>query len=364
VTGTLILAGGGTGGHVFPLLAVADALRELDPQLRLLFVGTARGMEKRLVPERGYALELLPVLPLRGAGPVGALRALFRAAELVPSSVHLLRQTRARGVLSIGGYAAVPMTLAAVSQGLPLGVIEPNSVPGLANVLAAPFADRAYLAFEEAEMRFSPAQVRMLGVPIRRGFSLAPFSKRPGERLRILVLGGSQGSKALNESVPRAMGLISGQIDIRHQAGAGHAAEVTAQYESVLSGKSSDLTFDVTPFIEDMQGALAWAHVVVGRAGASAVSELLAVGRPSILVPYPFASGDHQRLNALAVERGKAGICIESRAATPPRIAREIQDLITDEARLGRMAQAAARLGRSQAAVAIANDFLSLLKGA
>jgi len=362
VSGTLVLAGGGTGGHVFPLLAVAEAFKELEPSLRLVFVGTARGMEQRLVPARGYELELLPVLPLRGGGLAQAGRALLRAGGLVPACLRLFERLQVRGVLSIGGYAAGPMTLAAYLRGLPLGLIEPNSVPGLANRLAAPFTERAYLAFPEAEQDFAPDQIRAFGVPIRQGFEAREYPRRvPGTPRRILVLGGSQGSKALNETVPDAIASLSGPLFVRHQSGPATAPLVMDRYQAA-QGKNPELSFEVLPFIEDMPEALASAELVIGRSGASAVSELLAVGRPSLLVPYPFASGDHQKINALSLEREGAAICLPSEEASAVRLSHEIERLLGDEALLWRMAEAARRLGRGQAARAIAKDFISLLR--
>lgn len=362
MNGTLVLSGGGTGGHVFPLLAVAEAFRELDPSLRLVFVGTARGMEQRLVPARGYHLELLPVLPLRGGGLVQAGHALLRAGGLVPACFALFERLQVRGVLSIGGYAAGPMTLAAYLRGLPLGLIEPNSVPGLANRLAAPFTDRAYLAFPEAEQDFNPGQVRAFGVPIRQGFEACSYPRRvPGSPRRILVLGGSQGSKALNETVPEAIAALSGPLFVRHQSGADTAPLVTERYQAAQK-QNPELSFEVLPFIEDMPGALASAELVIGRSGASAVSELLAVGRPSLLVPYPFAAGDHQRINARSLERAGAAICLPSAEATAERLFAEIDRLLKDDGLLSAMAEAATQRGRSQAAQAIAKDFINLLR--
>lgn len=351
---TLVMAGGGTGGHVFPMVAVAHALQRLRPDARIVFVGTDRGMETRVVPEQGFELELLEVLPIRGGGLSGAVAGVLQAARSIPASRALLRRLEARAVFSIGGYAAGPVSLAARTLGLPVALMEPNSVIGLANQLIAPFVQRAYTAFRITESRFAPAVVRATGVPLRDGFEPRPYPERRGAH-RILVLGGSQGAKTLNEAVPRALSRVGAPLAIVHQCGRAHAAAVEALYAE-LGMKS----VEVVPFIDDMPAALARAELVVSRSGAGAVSEICAVGRPSVLVPYPFAAGDHQRVNAEALEQAGAAVCIVAAEATPERLAQSVEGLLADATVLPRMAEAATRLGRPRAADAIARDFLEL----
>lgn len=353
--GTLLFAGGGTGGHVYPMIAVADAVRELAPKLRLVFVGSERGMETRVVPERGYELELMKVLPIRGSGFGGAARGVARAAALVPEARALVKRLAPSALFSIGGYAAGPVSLAARTLGIPVALMEPNSVIGLANRLIAPLVQRAYTAFPESEKHFRKAVILRAGVPIRAGFARARYAAN-GLGLRILVLGGSQGAKALNEAVPRALARIPANVTVVHQCGAAHEADARALYAEL------DLTerAEVVPFIADMPAALTSADLVIGRSGASAVSEICAVGRPSLLIPYPFASGDHQRVNAESLVRAGAALCLLSAEATPERMAAEITALFGDYARLSRMAQRATKLGRPEAAHAIALDLLGL----
>jgi UDP-N-acetylglucosamine--N-acetylmuramyl-(pentapeptide) pyrophosphoryl-undecaprenol N-acetylglucosamine transferase len=352
---TLIFAGGGTGGHVYPMIAVADAVRALAPELRLVFVGTERGMETRVVPERGYELELMRVLPIRGGGVLGAARGVARAAALVPEARALVKKLRPSAVFSIGGYAAGPVSLAARSLGIPVALMEPNSVIGLSNRLIAPLVQRAYTAFPESEKHFKLSVILRAGVPIRQGFARAAYAAN-AQGLRILVLGGSQGAKALNEAVPRAVARIPSNFSLVHQCGAAHEADARRLYAQLgLASRT-----EVVPFIADMPAALASADLVIGRAGASAVSEICAVGRPSLLIPYPFASGDHQRVNAESLVRAGAAVCLPSSEATPERIAAEITALAADLARLDAMAEAAAELGRPEAAHAIALDLLGL----
>ncbi len=352
---TLLFAGGGTGGHVFPMIAVADALSAIAPELSLVFVGTSRGLEKRVVPERGYQLELMDVLPIRGGGVSGALKGMGRAAALVGQGRALVKRYGPAAVFSIGGYAAGPVSLAARLSGVPLALMEPNAVIGLANRLVAPFVQRAYTAFEEPERYFKKGSVLRSGVPIRGGFESRPYSRRAGT-LRVLVLGGSQGAKSLNEAVPHALAKAATPVRVVHQCGPKHGSAVEELYASL---GASELAA-VVPFIDDMPSAIAAADLVVGRSGASAVSEICAVGRPSVLVPYPYAAGDHQLKNAESLARAGAAVCVEARAATPERLASEIDRLASAEGSLEQMAEAARAFGRPHAATAIARDLLVL----
>lgn len=354
MSATLVLAGGGTGGHVYPMVAVAHALRRLRPELRLVFVGTERGMETRVVPEQGFELELLHVLPIRGGGLSGAVAGVVQAARSLPESRRLLRRLDARAVFSIGGYAAGPVSLAARTLGLPVALMEPNSVIGLANQLIAPFVQRAYTAFHVTEARFAPAIVRATGVPLRDGFAPRPYPRRRGP-LRVLVLGGSQGAKTLNEVVPEALMRVRAPLRVLHQCGAAHVDDVRRRYAELDAEQA-----EVVPFIDDMPAVLADAQLVVGRAGAGAVSEICAVGRPSLLVPYPFAAGDHQRINAQALQQEGAAVCLPARDIRPERLAATIDFLLEDPETLPRMAEAARKLGKPSASDVIARDFLEL----
>jgi UDP-N-acetylglucosamine--N-acetylmuramyl-(pentapeptide) pyrophosphoryl-undecaprenol N-acetylglucosamine transferase len=351
---TLLFAGGGTGGHVFPMLAVADAVRALAPSARLVFVGTEKGMEVTLVPERGYELELIKVLPLRGGGVLGALRGLGRAAGSIPAARAIAQRLAPAVVFSIGGYAAGPLALAARTLGIPVALMEPNGEIGLANRLLAPFVQRAYIAFPESQRYFKRSLTVQTGVPLRAGFGPAAYRLSPG-KLRVLVLGGSQGAKSLNEAVPRALAELGDAVSVVHQCGRAHEAAALALYAELGFAQRAR----VMPFIEDMPAALAAADLVVGRAGASAVSEICAVGRPSLLVPYPFA-GDHQKVNADSVSREGAALWVPSVEATPERLASELRALLAEPGKLIAMADKARRIGRPDAARAIAEDLLAL----
>ncbi len=351
---TLLFAGGGSGGHVFPMLAVADAVKALLPSARLVFVGTDKGMETKLVPERGYELELVKVLPIRGGGVAGALRGIARAAGSIPEARRIVTRVAPAVVFSIGGYAAGPVALAARTLRIPLALMEPNAEAGLANRLIAPFVQRAYIAFPESQRYFKPAITLQTGVPLRSGFEPVAYVA-PRDGLSVLVLGGSQGAKSLNEAAPRALAQLGRGIRVTHQCGRAHEAAATALYGELGLGERAR----IVPFIDDMAQALADADIVIGRAGGGAVAEICAVGRPSLLVPYPFA-GDHQKLNADSIAKKGASVWVPSVEATAERLATELRLLMNDPSRLVSMASAARRLGRPQAAHAVAADLLEL----
>jgi UDP-N-acetylglucosamine--N-acetylmuramyl-(pentapeptide) pyrophosphoryl-undecaprenol N-acetylglucosamine transferase len=365
---TVVIAGGGTGGHVFPMIAVGDAIRAADPSARVVYVGTARGIEARVMPERGDRLELLDIRPLRGAGLRGFMSGAFYAVASIPAARRLISSLGASAVLSVGGYAGGPVALAARMLGVPVALLEPNSVLGLSNRLLTPLVARAYTAFPEVERAVRSSVVLRAGVPLRGAFARSTYAPTPGE-VRLLVLGGSQGAKALNEVVPRAVaqaisdanalktaGSTTTTIDVVHQTGRDREADVRALYDKL--GLADRAT--VVPFIHDMDKALAAADVVIGRAGASSLAELCVVGRASILVPYPFAADDHQLKNARSLERSGAAVAIPQAIATTDRLASEITRLAGDPALRERMASAAASLGKADAARRVAEDLLHL----
>jgi UDP-N-acetylglucosamine--N-acetylmuramyl-(pentapeptide) pyrophosphoryl-undecaprenol N-acetylglucosamine transferase len=362
---TVLIAGGGTGGHVYPMLAVGEAIRALDApgeRARVAYVGTPRGIEGRAIGERGDELHLLDVAPLRGGGALGFARGMARAAGVIPEARALVRRLMPDVALSVGGYAGGPVALAARLHGVPVALLEPNSVLGLSNRLLTPFAERAYIAFPETARALRPSTVRRFGVPLRRAFAPAPYAPGPGP-VAILVLGGSQGARGINERVPAAIAAAvaaGADVTVVHQAGRDRDAAVVGAY----AGLGIEARARVVPFIDDMAAALGDADLVVGRSGASSLAELCAVGRASILVPFPFATDDHQMKNARSLEHAGAAVAVAEADATPARLAAEIARLAGDPARRARMARAAMDLGRPDAAREIALDLVDLAHGA
>jgi UDP-N-acetylglucosamine--N-acetylmuramyl-(pentapeptide) pyrophosphoryl-undecaprenol N-acetylglucosamine transferase len=351
----IVLAGGGTGGHVFPLVAVADALRA-EADVDVVFVGTERGIETKVIPERGDRLELLDIRPIKGGGVTGALKGMYKAAAALPGASALLARVGARAVLSAGGYVAGPVGLAARLRGVPVALIIPDSIPGLANRWLLPFARRAYVAFPDVERRIG-AIALSTGVPIRPGFGPRPYAPEK-DSFHVLCLGGSQGAAALNDVLPAALAAAKeciAPLSVTHQTGRDRADEVRRRYGEL----GASAWADVVPFIDDVAAALASADLVIQRSGAS-VAELCAVGRPAILIPYPFAADDHQRKNGDALALLGAAVCIAQKDATKDRLKAEIVALARDLDRRRAMAAAAAEHGRPDAARAIARDLLAL----
>jgi UDP-N-acetylglucosamine--N-acetylmuramyl-(pentapeptide) pyrophosphoryl-undecaprenol N-acetylglucosamine transferase len=343
------------------MLAVGDAVRALDPAARVVYVGTPRGIEKRAIGERaGAELFMLDIAPLRGAGVAGFVKGVARAAGSLPEAHALVRRLQPDVALSLGGYAGGPIALAARMSGVPVTLLEPNSVLGLSNRLLTPFAERAYTTFPETERYLRPSTVRRLGVPLRRAFSPSAYTAKPGPTT-VLVLGGSQGARGVNAALPAAIAAaVKAGADLRvtHQAGKDRDADVRAAYAA--QGMSERAT--VVAFIDDVAGALEGADLVVARSGASSCAELCAVGRASILIPFPFAADDHQRKNARSLEVAGGAVAIAEAEATPERLAREIGALASDLARRTAMAEAARAHGKPEAARAVAVDLLDLAR--
>jgi UDP-N-acetylglucosamine--N-acetylmuramyl-(pentapeptide) pyrophosphoryl-undecaprenol N-acetylglucosamine transferase len=360
----IIVAGGGTGGHLFPGLAVVEELRRRQPSVDVLFVGTERGIEARVLPKRGERLATLDVRPLKGRSPGELLRSVGVLPAAMAQATRIVRRERPSLVLGVGGYAAGPMVAAAAALGVPTALLEQNAEIGLTNRLLSTLVGRAYVTFPETEGDFRPTSVRVVGNPVRRTFvdvarqAAADPEGFEARARHVLVLGGSQGAKSLNERVPEALsqaGVMSRGYRVLHQTGSAMRAEVAERYREL------GIEADVVDFIDDMGKAYRDAAVVVSRAGATTVAELVAVGRPAIFVPYPYAAGDHQRRNAEALERHGAALAVRDEELEPARLARLLSTLLDDPAHRRSMGEAARRLGRPDAAAAIVDDLCAWL---
>ena len=345
----MILAGG-TGGHIFPGLAVASELQARG--VPVAWLGADGGMETRLVPQQGIAIDTIAVRGLRGKGLSALLGGPLKVARAVRAASTVLRQRRPRAVISFGGYAAGPGGLAARIAGVPLLVHEQNRAAGMTNRVLARLAGKVLTGFPGTF-----ANEEVVGNPVRAAIAEVPgpehrFAGRQGT-LRILVLGGSQGARALNEAVPRALAGLRGRVDcceVRHQCGETQVEAARASY----AGAGIDA--GIEPFIADMAGAYAWADVVVCRAGALTLAELCAVGVGSVLVPFPQAVDDHQTRNAeYLVDRGAAQLLPQGQdgADLVQRLSATLE-ILGERADLLRMAQAARALARPDAAARVA----------
>jgi UDP-N-acetylglucosamine--N-acetylmuramyl-(pentapeptide) pyrophosphoryl-undecaprenol N-acetylglucosamine transferase len=350
----VIVAGGGTGGHLFPALAVVDALARRCPA-SVVFVGSERGIESRVVPKMGHVLHRLPVEGLRGRGLRGLASGAMRIPAAVAAAWRVLSDFAPDLAIGVGGYASVPAVIAAKLRRVPTVLLEQNAIPGMTNRLLGRIADRICASFPESLAYFPAGRAVETGNPVRVA-PLAP-AREDGD-FAILVFGGSAGAHRLNEVGVEAAALLAAdgqQVRIVHQTGTAEADDVRARYAE------RGLEADVRAFIDDMPAAYAAADLVVCRAGASTIAELTAFGKPSILVPYPYAADDHQRKNAESLSLRGAAVMILDREVTPERLAAEIRRLRDDPGRFAAMAEASRALGRPDAAERVADVCLSLV---
>ena len=344
----MMVAGGGTGGHVFPGVALAEEVVGRHPDNDVVFVGTALGLEARVVPEAGFPIELIRVKGLKGKGPVKLLANLLMLPRAFLQCLRVLRRWRPDVVVGVGGYASGPVVLAAWLLRIPTAVQEQNAVAGFTNRVLGRFVEAAFTAFPEAGRYFADRKVYQLGNPIRR--ELMENYMRPSlqhDRLRVLVFGGSQGAHALNmrmiESLPHLADLRQ-RIEIVHQTGARDREQVEAGY------RACGFAPDVREFITDMSTAYARADLVVCRAGATTLAELTVCKKPSILIPFPKAADNHQVRNAQSLVEAGAAVMIEEKDLTGELLAGEIRAVLGQPERRDLMARAAGRLGAPQAA--------------
>ncbi|HEV8323179.1 MAG TPA: undecaprenyldiphospho-muramoylpentapeptide beta-N-acetylglucosaminyltransferase [Myxococcota bacterium] len=367
----LLIAGGGTGGHLFPGLALAEEVMRRDRAAEVLFVGTARGLEAEVVPREGFRLELIEQTGLKNVGALGAVRGLARLPRALWQARRIVRRFRPDVTVGVGGYSSGPVVLAAALLGTPTAVLEQNAVPGFTNRVLARFVDAVLVNFDASAAHFPARKVRVIGNPVRRavaeadrGAAGAPApARRKGEgEVRLLVLGGSQGARALNENVPAAVAALPealrARVRVRHQSGKAEEEKVRDAYATLgLAAQAS-----VEPFIRAMATAYATADLLVCRAGATTLAELTAAARPSILVPFPHAADDHQTANARAVADAGGAVLLPQSALTPARLAAELSSLLDDPDRLAAMGAAARTLARPDAAALAADTLAALVR--
>lgn len=336
----VLLAGGGTAGHTSPLIATADALRRLDESIEITCLGTPRGLESRVVPEAGYPLELIPPVPLPRKPSVELLRVPPRLRDAVRRTLEVFDRVRPDVVVGYGGYVSVPAYLAARRRRLPLVVHEQNSLPGLANKVGARFADRVATSFPDTPLRGA----EFVGLPIRtlisrldrqalRAEAREFFALEP-DRPTLLVTGGSQGARRLNESVSAASGALGAAgVQVLHVVGPQGSA----------TPEPTGVPYVVEPFVSRMDLAYAAADLVICRSGASSLTEAAALGLPAVFVPLPIGNGE-QLTNARHVVEAGGGLLVDNSALTPEWVRATVPGLITDGERLAIMGAAASAL--------------------
>jgi UDP-N-acetylglucosamine--N-acetylmuramyl-(pentapeptide) pyrophosphoryl-undecaprenol N-acetylglucosamine transferase len=346
---TLMIAGGGTGGHIYPAIAVAQEWMARDATRRVIFVGTERGLEKTIVPKAGFPIEFISVGGLKGKGLADTLRNLFRLPAGFAHAFALTGKHHPNVVLGVGGYSSGPVLLAAKLRGIPTAIHEANAFPGLTNRVLARIVTAAAVAFHDAAPRMKRADAVLTGNPIRKEFFQASDA-RPrtlDARKHLLIFGGSQGSRTINDAMIGAllfMAPLKERLLIVHQTGPQELEKVQAAYRA-----SAFPDARVVSYLDPMVDEIAAADVVVSRSGAMTVGELAAVGRAAILIPFAAATDNHQELNARVVERAGGARVITEGELSPEKLAFAINEIVTDPGLTERMGTAARTLAEPEA---------------
>ena len=360
MTLSILIAGGGTGGHLYPGIAVARELMKRVPDAMVTFVGTAAGIEARVIPREGFTLDVIRSAGLKGK----SLASVARGIGLLPASAidawQVISRRRPRVVIGVGGYSSGPVVALAATRGVPTLLMEQNAVPGLTNRLLASVVSAAAVTYTES-ISFFGRKAFVSGNPVRPEFFEEAYEQQgsPPGAARVLVFGGSQGAHAINMAMVEAAARLAAatpRVAITHQTGERDLEVVRDGY------RRAGLEVRVEPFLFAMDREMKSADVVVCRSGATTLAELTAARRASILVPFPGATDDHQRKNADVLVKAEAAVMVEQRELTGDRLAAEVLSLASNEARRRRMAEAAGRLARPDAARVIVDKMLELAR--
>lgn len=355
-----LLSGGGTGGHLFPVIALAEEILQRKKGNDVLFVGTERGLEKEVLPTKGYKCVFLDVRPLRGNGILGFLSGLMRLPISIFQAIRIIKEFKPDAIIGSGGYVCAPIIIAAFILNKTRVLLEQNIVPGLTNRILSRFVNAVITAFRNSYKYFKAKNVEWLGNPVRHQlFDNFLNDSIEDEYFTILIFGGSQGAHFVNDVVVNAMKIVSAggdSVNIIHQTGRKDFEEIRRRYDE------AGINAYVTEFIDDMSTAYRTADLVICRSGATSIAEITVCKKPSILIPYPYAADDHQRLNALELVNVGAAVMLEQEGLTPKILAETIVSLKSDPKRLREMADAASRIAKPEAAREIMDFVTALVK--
>lgn len=358
---TIVIAAGGTGGHLYPAIALAREFLRRDSSTKILFIGTRRGIESRVLAHEGFELVMISANPVMGKGLLDVLQALLTVPLGIWQSWQILGRRQADLVIGVGGYTSPTVLVAAALRRIPRVILEPNAYPGLANKVVGPFAQRIFLAFESAATFFDRRYVHVVGTPIRQEF-LKPepenqvANKRNGRHL--LVFGGSQGAKAINSAMLEALPLLKARLPtlmITHQTGEGDYERVKERYRTL------GVSATVVPFLYDMPAAVRAADVVVARAGAMTIAELTACGKPAILIPLPTAIYDHQTKNARAMEAVGGAVVLSQTDLTGETLSEMVDAILSDPQRWDSMHRGSLAMRRIDAGERIVGECYAIM---
>lgn len=355
----VIIAGGGTGGHIFPALSIADEILSRSRENKVLFIGTSKGLEKELIQSKGFDIEYIRSSGIAGKGIFSKLLAIMKSTAGLADSFRILKGFKPDVVIGVGGYVSGPVLLSAKLLSLPTAICEQNSVPGLTNRILCRITDRIFATFEESLEYFKSSKTVVTGNPVRKEIlSTEITDHRSSDRITVFITGGSQGASKINRVMPEVFDHLGkkNRVRIIHQSGKNDLKTVGDAYSRL------GLDAEVHSFIDDMASAYHRADLVISRAGAGAVSELSALGKPSVLIPYPYAANNHQYFNAKFMEKGGAAVVVEEKDLDH-MIFCKIIDKILDRTKLDEMSACALKLARPEATQNIVNEIYSLAKG-
>ncbi len=355
----IVIAGGGTGGHLFPGIAIAEEFLRRDDKAQIIFMGTKKGIEGKLLGQLGYELRTIEVEGVKGRG----LKAMVRSAYQVPQSMwqsrRVLKQFNPHIIIGVGGYASGPAVLTAHFMGIPAAIAEQNALPGITNRILSKFVNVIFVTYAQTQAWFPKGKVIISGNPVRAAFVAGRcVEKAKKDFWQLLVFGGSQGAVTINKAMINMLSQLQkmkNKIRVMHQTGTKQLDKVRQAYEKF------GIKAKVMPFIVDMAGAYAAADLIVCRAGATSLAEITASGKAAILIPYPWAANDHQTKNARAMADAGAAVVINESELTSGKLFGVLENLFSDEKKLKKLEENSARLGNINAAANIVNVCIKLM---
>ncbi|MEN6332282.1 MAG: undecaprenyldiphospho-muramoylpentapeptide beta-N-acetylglucosaminyltransferase [Smithella sp.] len=354
----VVIAGGGTGGHLFPGIAIAEEFIRRDKKAEVLFIGTQRGIESKLLGPAGYKLSTIDVEGIKGRGIKALIKGFYQIPQSMWQSGRILKKFQPRIVIGVGGYASGPVVLSAHFMGLPTAIAEQNAAPGITNRILGKFVDKIFVTYAETANSFPASRVLASGNPVRAAFAgVRSLQRAEKDFHQLLIFGGSQGAQAINKSVVEMLPQlqkIKNNIRILHQTGARDVESVQEAYARY------GIRADVTAFIVDMADAYSQADLIICRAGATSLAEITMAGKAAILIPFPFATNDHQTKNAEAMADKGAAIMIKEKDISGDKLFEVVEELLRDPKKLHLMEENSANLGNINAAATIVDACLEL----
>lgn len=355
----VVIAGGGTGGHLFPGIAIAEEFLKRDSDTQVIFIGTEKGIENRLLGQLGYELRKIEIEGVKGRGIKALMKGVYQIPKSLWQSRRILKPFHPDVVVGVGGYASGPAVLAAYWMGIPTAVAEQNAIPGVTNRILGHFAEKIFVTYEQSRTFFPRIKVVYSGNPVRASLtSGSARAKKEKHYRQLLIFGGSQGAEAINKSVMDMLPQLQGMKDkvrILHQTGQRQMEEMKRAYEQF------GIQAEVTPFIVAMAEAYADADLIICRAGATSLAEITAAGKAAVLIPYPWAANDHQSKNAEALASEGAAVVIYERELSGAGLFSVVDALLRDEKKLRQMEENSRRISRVDAAATIVDVCIRLI---